>query len=299
MDNNRTFYMIKDRDISNFEGLYGDITGKYSSEYIFLELISTRSQTFDWNIKPHIHSQLYQAFVVEKGSLQFQDANQKHLLEAPCILLIPPTKLHGLVYSPEVEGYILTLSDTIMEDIFKTSDSIWKTFEDVRIMNYFEEIAFEKIQNSLVNLEFELFSENPERFLMLRAYLIEFFIHLHRLTKLEETDLNDSQKMTHFRKFQQLIKQVENSKSIPQLADELSISPVHLNRICQAMVGKTAKELVQQNTIAEAKKYLLHTSYSVSEIAYLLKFEYPNYFAKLFKKHTGLSPVEFRRLDRN
>ena len=50
-------------------------------------------------------------------------------------------------------------------------------------------------------------------------------------------------------------------------------------------------ELVHQHLIQEAQKYLLHTSYSISEIAYLLEFEYPNYFAKLFKKHIGLSPA--------
>jgi AraC family transcriptional activator of pobA len=71
-----------------------------------------------------------------------------------------------------------------------------------------------------------------------------------------------------------------------------------LNRICKAVAGKSAIELVHQNIISEAQKYLLHTSYSVSEIAYLLKFEYPNYFAKLFKKYVGMSPIEFRRLDR-
>ena len=94
------------------------------------------------------------------------------------------------------------------------------------------------------------------------------------------------------------IKNSEYPKSIPDFADELNITPVHLNRICNAVAGKSAIELVHQNLIIEAQKYLLHTSYSVSEIAYLLKFEYPNYFAKLFKKHTGLSPLEFRRQDR-
>lgn len=62
---------------------------------------------------------------------------------------------------------------------------------------------------------------------------------------------------------------------------------MHLNRICQAVVGKPALQLVQEQQVQEAQKYLRYTSYSVSEIAYLLKFEYPNYFARLFKKHTG------------
>lgn len=287
--------MKLEKNILNYEGLYGDDYGKYSSEYIFLELIATRSQTFDWKIKPHIHSNLFQVFIVQKGSLLFQESAYEHELEAPCIAIIPSTKLHGLVYSPDVEGNILTLSESIIEEIFKTSSPIWKTFEEIRILNHFEDKSFETIQQNLTNIEFELFSENAERFLMLRAYITEFFICLHRLTKQKEANQNDSLTMTYFRKFQQSIKNSEYPKSIPDFAEELNISSVHLNRICKAVSGKSAIELVQQNIINEAQKYLLHTSYSISEIAFLLKFEYPNYFAKIFKKNVGVSPIEFRK----
>lgn len=286
------------KTVLNFDGLYGDDYGRYSSEYIFLEHIATRSQLFNWIIKPHIHLQLFQVFIIKKGSVLFQEALAESQINAPCILLIPPTKLHGLVYSPDVEGQILTLSESIVDEIFKTSQSLWKTFEDIRILSHFEENSFDKIQQTLAHIEFELFGENPERFLMLRAYLTTFFICLHRLTKQEEAQRSDSLMMNYFRRFQMNIKNSKYPKSIPDFADELNITPVHLNRICNAVAGKSAIELVHQNLISEAQKYLLHTSYSVSEIAYLLKFEYPNYFAKLFKKHTGLSPLEFRRQDR-
>jgi AraC family transcriptional activator of pobA len=299
MDKNRTFYMQTEKSVINFEGLYGDSQGKYSSEYVFLELIATRSQTFDWNIKTHIHTHLFQVFIVKKGSLTLLDGTKNHNLKAPCILLIPPTLLHGLVYSPNIEGSILTLSESIIGDIFKTSNLIWKTFEKIRILTHFDEdSSFEKILNVLVHIEDELFHENPERYLMLRACITKFFICLHRLTKQEEEEQSGTLMMTHFRKFQQSIKHSEYPKSIPAFAEELNITPVHLNRICKAVSGKSAIELVHQNLIGEAQKYLLHTSYSVSEIAFILKFEYPNYFAKLFKKYVGMSPNEYRKYDR-
>jgi AraC family transcriptional regulator, transcriptional activator of pobA len=130
--------------------------------------------------------------------------------------------------------------------------------------------------------------------IMLRALLIHFFVLLYRKTTQREEIKNSSLSMSYFRKFQQNIKISSANKSIPEFAEELHITSVHLNRICKSISGKSAIELVHQNVIIEAQKYLLHTSYSVSEIAYLLKFEYPNYFAKLFKKITGHSPSEFR-----
>lgn len=291
--------MQKKQEILNFNGLYGDDFGKYSSEYIFLELIATRSQTFDWTIKPHIHLHLFQVFIVEKGTIRFREAANEQQLIAPCIILIPPTKLHGLVYSPDVVGHILTLSDSIVEDIFKTSTSIWNTLENIGILTEFDELVpFEKIKKITESLEKELFTENPERNLMLRSLISQVYICLHRLKGQLKSINENSLMMNYFRKFQQSIKTSDYQKSIPEFAEELHITAVHLNRICKALAGKSAIELVHQNVIGEAQKYLLHTSYSVSEIAYLLKFEYPNYFAKLFKKHIGLSPKEFRLKDR-
>ncbi|MDI9866999.1 helix-turn-helix domain-containing protein [Flectobacillus sp. DC10W] len=287
------------KEITNFDGLYGDENGKYSSEYLFLEPISTRSKEFDWQIKPHIHLKLFQVFVVKKGSLRFTDAISEYELNAPCLMVIPAMALHGLVYHPDIEGSILTLSEKIIEDIFETSHRIWQTFEKVRIIQSFDENGtFEKMLYQLALAEYELFSENPERMMMIKACLTQFFLHIHRLAT-QDADLSgDSLQMAYFRKFLQNIKKSSHQKSIPDFAEELNISAVHLNRICKAIAGKSAIELVHQHLIQEAQKYLLHTSYSISEIAYLLEFEYPNYFAKLFKKHIGLSPAEYRQVDR-
>ncbi len=291
--------MISQKNIINYEGLYGDVNGQYSSEYIFLELIATRSQTFDWNIKPHIHPHLFQVFIIENGQVSIQENAKENKIQAPCIFLVPPTYLHGLSYTPDVKGYILTVSTSIMDDIFKTFSATFKTFLQTQILTHFEESnSFEAILTLIKVLERELFNEAIERTTMLKAYLINFFVRLYRLSQEGEEIQKDSLSLTYFRKFQQSIKNSEYPKSIPAFAEELSITPVHLNRICRTVAGKSAIELVNQNVIGEAQKYLLHTSYSVSEIAYLLKFEYPNYFSKLFRKYVGMSPNEYRSQDR-
>jgi AraC family transcriptional activator of pobA len=291
--------MRKKNTILNFEGLYGDDFGRYSSEYIFLEMIATRSQIFDWIIKPHIHSQLFQVFIVINGSVVFEDIAQKHQINSPCIFFIPPTHLHGLAYTPNVEGYILTTSAKIMEDIFKNSSMMTLALDKVHIFNLSEEKdKFEEIKNALLQLEKELFNGQLERQLMLKAHLTQFFILIYRLVRYEKQYSNEERSMIYFRKFMKSIKSSDYNKTIPQYASELNITVVHLNRICQAIAEKSAIDLIQQNIIDDAKKYLLHTSYSVSEIAYQLKFEYPNYFARLFKKHTGLTPQQYRKADR-
>ena len=145
------------------------------------------------------------------------------------------------------------------------------------------------------NIDEELFGDLPERRLMLQTYITQLFVTLQRILNSEE-DISDGKNpiIHHFRQFQRLLKTADYPKSIPQFAQELNISPVHLNRVCQSIVGKSALQIIQEYLIEESKKYLEYTSHSISEIAYLLKFEYPNYFAKLFKKYMGMSPKEFR-----
>lgn len=282
----------------HYDGLYGELNASPSSDYIFSELISTRSQTFDWVIRPHIHTKLFQIFMVESGKVTFQDSFQEKNVESPCLIIIPPATLHGLRYSPEVKGRILTISVSILENIFQSSTLLSLTSPQL-IERFGDEYSFEEIQNLIKNIDKELFGDFPERQLMMHTYITQLFVTIQRI--LQNSDSNYEEKspfLLHFKHFQKLIKTSEKPKTIPEFAQELNVSAIHLNRICQNVVGKSALQVIQEYLIEESKKYLEYTSHSVSEIAYLLKFEYPNYFAKLFKKQTGISPSEYRESKR-
>ena len=85
------------------------------------------------------------------------------------------------------------------------------------------------------------------------------------------------------------------TRTISDYAAELNITAVHLNRVCHMVTGKSYSWILQEHAIIEAKKLLIFTSYSMSEIAYLLNFSDPAYFSRLFRKHLGITPGEFRK----
>lgn len=80
------------------------------------------------------------------------------------------------------------------------------------------------------------------------------------------------------------------------LADEVHLSPSYLSDLLKRETGLNAQDHIHYYLIEEAKLNLLNSSQSVSEIAYSLGFEYPQYFSKLFKLKTGKTPNEFRNL---
>lgn len=78
-------------------------------------------------------------------------------------------------------------------------------------------------------------------------------------------------------------------------ADLLCITPNYLNEIVQRHLGTTAKGYIQQKIVGEAKTRLAYTDLSVSEVAGRLGFESSSYFIRLFRRQTGLTPLQYRR----
>ncbi|KOS06621.1 AraC family transcriptional regulator [Flavobacterium akiainvivens] len=82
--------------------------------------------------------------------------------------------------------------------------------------------------------------------------------------------------------------------SVKAMADGLKMSSRYLSDLLRQETGKTALELIHIFLVTEAKNLLQSTHITVAETAYTLGFENPPYFTRLFKKETGLTPVEFR-----
>ncbi len=82
--------------------------------------------------------------------------------------------------------------------------------------------------------------------------------------------------------------------SIDEIAQKMSVSQRYLSDTLKKETGKTTTEHLQLYLIDEAKNILLNPNKSISEVAYELGFEYPQYFSRLFKKKVGLSPSVYR-----
>jgi AraC-like DNA-binding protein len=85
--------------------------------------------------------------------------------------------------------------------------------------------------------------------------------------------------------------------TVKYLADNVYLSASYLSDLLKKETGMNAQDHIHYYLIEEAKNILLNSNNSVSEIAYSLGFEYPQYFSKLFKQKTGQTPIEYRHLN--
>jgi AraC-like DNA-binding protein len=75
----------------------------------------------------------------------------------------------------------------------------------------------------------------------------------------------------------------------------LYVTPGHLNDLIKTVTGKTAKQIIDERRIMEAKRLPFWGEHSVKEIAARLNFEDDAYFNRFFKKHTTNTPAQFQR----
>jgi AraC-like DNA-binding protein len=82
--------------------------------------------------------------------------------------------------------------------------------------------------------------------------------------------------------------------SVQYCGDAMNMSPKYLSDLLKKETGQSTQDHIHQYVIEKAKNQLLNSNESASQIAYSLGFEYPQYFSKIFKKKTTMSPSEFR-----
>ena len=97
--------------------------------------------------------------------------------------------------------------------------------------------------------------------------------------------------------FNSELPQTEGLPTVKYCADKLHLSANYLGDLLKKETGKSAQEHVQLRLIEAAKEKMYEKDKSISQIAYELGFEYPQYFSRLFKKRTGVTPNEYRSLN--
>jgi YesN/AraC family two-component response regulator len=85
----------------------------------------------------------------------------------------------------------------------------------------------------------------------------------------------------------------EQGFGVENLAREIGLSRVHLNRKIQALTNHSASDFIRTLRLQKAAKMLRSASGTVSEIAYQVGFNNLSHFSKVFRRHFGKLPSEF------
>ena len=108
----------------------------------------------------------------------------------------------------------------------------------------------------------------------------------------------EGDKLDIIRKYNFLVESHYRTKhQVKFYAETLNKSPKTLSNLFALYNHKSPLLVIQERVLLEAKRLLYYTDKSSKEIAYVLGFEDANHFSKFFKKHTTLSPTEFKKVN--
>jgi AraC family transcriptional regulator, transcriptional activator of pobA len=104
------------------------------------------------------------------------------------------------------------------------------------------------------------------------------------------------EKFNLMRRFSLLVEaHFRSEHSVAYYAERLNKSPKTLSNLFALYGDKSPSQIIQERILIEAKRLLYYTDKPAKQITYELGFEESAYFSAYFKKHTGQSPLEFRK----
>lgn len=252
--------------------------------------------------KPHIHS-FYQIIWFKKGNgIHYVDFKGYDVIEN-AIFLIAKNQVHYFDENINYEGYLIHFNESFLVQ----NDSEVDFFLKYNLFNspYQQPSCcvnngVEILDEYIIQIKKELDNQNEfGKEELLRTYLKAILIQIQR--RKIEADINNNnyivnEKRIQILKFVNLIDEnYTKGISVAEYAQLMNISTRTLSELISKNLNKTPSQMVYERIILEAKRLLLHSDLNVNQIGYRLGFEDPSYFVKFFKKHSRISPLEFRK----
>lgn len=97
-----------------------------------------------------------------------------------------------------------------------------------------------------------------------------------------------------YRFFRLLLEHHKREKTLEFYASKMCLTPKYLSTVIKERTGRTAFVWINELLIASAKYLLKTTDMTILQLSEELNFPNPSFFGRFFKKHTGMTPVQYR-----
>lgn len=274
--------------------LYGESLHWPTPDLLHCESIHSRSSLYDWCIRVHQHTDLIQLLYVHKGQGEIEIEGVTHAFDDACIQIIPALCVHGFRFSPGTEGFSLSLAAPLVAQFEQQFGRPLQVLNQATCVPVGD--SREKIQSLFETLQQEYQADNDARDMMIHSLLSALMVWLNRQAAPQPSASDKvERKRAAIRRFNQLVENhYREHLPVAHYASEIGMSGVHLNTLCREFHGCSALSVLHQRLLLEAKRSLLYTSMTVSQISDYLGFSDATYFSRFFRRATGASPRGFR-----
>jgi len=240
----------------------------------------------------------HRIFLIEQGQGKLIIDDNSFNIQAHQAFLLSKGQIYSLETSSNITGYSISFGDCFWENTPRSASNCKAVLFNNTTAN--QHLSLDKSEwNALSFISKTLLEEYQSanyinQMDVVAAYLKIMMIKLANVKITDETTF-DSQDYLLYRKFMELLSaQFRDCHSVNEYAKLLHITGRRLSELCKRCSGMTAKEIINGQLIAEAKRSLQFSATPIKEIAFALHFTSAEQFSHFFKTHAHISPLEYR-----
>ncbi|MBC9934177.1 AraC family transcriptional regulator [Chitinophaga qingshengii] len=279
-----------------------DLAPKRTSNFLEIATLEQLKQLHKHDTFGGTRRKFYTMVLLTAGSVQETIGYHTHTFEAGTLYFIPENQLHAIHHwSKDVKGY---------HCIFDADYFLLCLKNQVKLHQYpffqHDKSPFIRLTTTETDMVAGLFNKlrqeycNRQTFnddLLVRLYLNVLLIETERIFLSQNND-NDP----HLPRKEQLVASFKNLvskhymdyKQVSDYAKLLFVNPHYLNDTVKEITGNPASSFIYRQLVTEAKAQLIQSSATIADIAIQLNFADQSYFGRFFKKHTGVTPLQYR-----
>lgn len=218
-------------------------------------------------------------------------------------LMIIPSSIYKIECSDNARGFIFAVSTSLLHSDMNISlgsvvpiglqmynnPCFTITETDGRILGKYIDLVYSLLKYGKYDIN--VMHGQLSSLLFFMNSIMEKCVNERKLNS-DSCDNRNSRLMSDFIKL--LTENFRTEHRIAFYADKLCLTPKYFSSLIKQTSGKSASDWIDGIIISEAKLLLLYSDLSVQQIAYQLSFPTASFFGTYFKRHTGMTPGDFR-----
>lgn len=245
-----------------------------------------------------------QVLLVLEGSIDLSIDYVLFQASTNTVVTIMPTHITKVMkYSPNFKGRLMAVSRAFLEQSMMPNHSssmiqYMKIRKNPAIL--LQESEIKTLDESMLRLRQTILqtSHHLQR-LLIQNTLMGFFIEMGNIFS-ERKEYNTPPSLTRkeelFESFLRILYMYCKEQHVVSFyAEQLYITPQYLSLILKELTGRSANKWIDEALMQEAKILLKAPQATVQQVADALHFSDQSTFGKFFKKHAGMSPMEYRK----
>jgi AraC-like DNA-binding protein len=264
------------------------------------EIFVTGTEVNSTADRQYIRLQFMTILVCHSGTATVEiDMEETPLEEHDLMVLLPDRVVHVLGRSADYSHTYLSFNKEIIEELCNRIDpNFFRYLKENPIFRLNDDQ--EQKMNMLMEYILHIYNERENIFRdqigrnCIQSFLLNLYDKTHRAPDFSNaTGLTRPEEIFH--RFIKLVRQhCVTQREVNFYASELFITARYLSTVAHEISHQTAKQIIDKHVIIEIKILLKTTSLTLQEIAHQMNFPDQSFFGRYFKKHTGLSPLQYR-----